>query len=307
MNWATCCRNESRYHRSCCDQVDGEIGQQGDLIEIVVRGDSPVKVAAIADAWAKHFEQYVNEVYSGGQAASYASVQSEVLAKKAGYEVAQEAVTEFVVEKDRTAELKRFIEEKELIITELQSGKQAAIAAIIEEEIEIRRQVISAYLQAIADDQLLGFTKGQEAKRQVLSELIDAEIANRLAALRRDRNMRVELFNSYVDAELRSRLAVFEQQAQEQLGDLEQAYARKDKLDQLLRDAQSLRAQVAEAGSFESNQLALALVKAEAFASSAELSSTLQVQLPSVEGQDQQGRCGRPHRGTRAGTFGGGG
>jgi capsular polysaccharide biosynthesis protein len=267
--------------------VKAEIGQQGDLIEIVVRGDSPTKVAAIANAWAKYFEQYVNQVYSGGLPASYASVQSEVLDKKSGYEDAQEALTEFMVEKDRTGELKRLIEDKELIISELQSSKQEAIAAIVEDEIEVRRQVVAAYLQAITDARLLGFTKEQEAKRQVLSELIDAEIANRLAALRRDRDLRLGLFNSYVEAELQSRLAVFQQQALEQVGDLEQAYARKDKLDQLLRDVRSLRAQVAEAGSFESNQLALALVKAEAFASSVELSSTLQVQLPLVEGQDQ--------------------
>jgi len=267
--------------------VEARIEQQSDLIKIVARSDEPVKAALIANAWAMAFEKYINEVYSGSLPNSFASVQRETQSRKAEYEIAQQAVIDFTAKDDRSAELERLVEEKELIIRELQSGKQAAIAAIIEEEIAIRRQVISAYLQAIADNRMLGFSKGQEAKREILNQLIDAEINGRLAALKRDRDIRVELFASAIQGELDSRLAVFEQQVQEKVGDLEQAYARKDKLDRLLRDARSLQAQVEQHGSFDSNQLALTLLKTEAFASSVPISTTLQVQISPTDGTYQ--------------------
>lgn len=82
-------------------------------------------------------------------------------------------------------------------------------------------------------------------------------------------------------------LSVFDQQVNEQLENITQAYARKDKLDRLLNDARGLRAQATQAGSTSDDGLALILLKAEAFASSSGLPGELHVPVSAGDQESQ--------------------
>jgi capsular polysaccharide biosynthesis protein len=110
--------------------VDGQV-VHGDLIQITVRSSSPVTAALVANAWGVEYEQYVNQLYGGGEIESAFAIGLEAGGAKAEYEVAERALVEFT-EKSRVAELTRLIEEKQEIIKSLQAAKQKALDAKIE-------------------------------------------------------------------------------------------------------------------------------------------------------------------------------
>ena len=272
--------------------VEGEVFENSDLIAIKVTAGDPEKAATIANAWAHHFVASINQTY-GGEEESLVLIGQQVTEAKTAYETTEEALRQFIVEQDRISELQRLVQEKETIITSLRAGKQAAVSAVIDRQIEIQSQLINAYMEASAANRLLAFNKGQEAKRAVVAEWLDFERESRLAVLRRDRNLRERLFNTFVQAEADSRLAVFNEQVSEKLSDLSQAYGRRDRYQKFLVDARAMLAQVKQGGqaSAASNSLALLLLKAEIFAASGGLPGDLQLQIlasPSEITADQQ-------------------
>ncbi|MEE8390808.1 MAG: Wzz/FepE/Etk N-terminal domain-containing protein, partial [Anaerolineae bacterium] len=264
--------------------IEGEVLEDSDTIQITASHRDPVKAAAISNAWAQAFETHVNSIYGEAPFTPFADIHEQVLETRAGYDQAQEALLAFLSADDRISELQRQIEEEEKTIASLRAGRQSAISAVIDKEVEVKQRLISAYLEDDTVNRLFAFNKGQEAKRQILGTWIDAEVTNRIAAINRDRDTRLRLFNTSVAAEIDSRMRVFEHQRDELLRKLEIAYTRKHRLEDLIIEARLMREQLIKGGeaSARSNGLALLSFKSKVFAGGQPF-GTLDLQLPSVD------------------------
>lgn len=262
------------------NQVGATIVNKGDLIDITVSDSDPERAAAIANAWAVEYETLVNTLYSGAPTTLSDEVGTELARAREEYHAAQAAVEAFILE-NQLDELTRLIDEKKLMLDQLQQGRSTAVSTIIDEQVRAQQQIISAYYNAQSASKLLLFNKQQEAKRTMFSAYIDAEIQNRLAAFTRDRNIRMEAFNTYVDAELNGKMAVIDEQINEKTSTLSRYYAEKTTTAKLLDNARTMRDQIDQGGNAAaaSNTLALLLLKSQAFTPGEELSSNLQLQV----------------------------
>jgi capsular polysaccharide biosynthesis protein len=266
-------------------ELVGSTGSQAnsDLIRITISAESPAKAAALANAWAQNYVEQVNRIYGQIPSELVASVTSELGKAQAEYDSAQTELEAFVAQNE-VDKLNRLIVEKQDIIASLQAGKQTAITTIVDEELQARRQIISAYIAAQASNRLLTFTKEQEAKQRLVSALIDADTEGRLHALASEQSAKTQLFDAYANTETQSKLAVVNQQTQSRIDQLATYYGTRAKLTQLLDNAKVLRDQAAQAGdtSTTTNGLALLLLKAQVYASSVGLPGNLQITLGSI-------------------------
>lgn len=82
------------------NKVQAEVGEKGrgDLILITVSDDDPYKAAAIANAWARVYERYINNLYGGAPTEYSASVQAELERARQEYEQAQAALEQSLAE-----------------------------------------------------------------------------------------------------------------------------------------------------------------------------------------------------------------
>ncbi len=190
-------------------EATGTAREQGDLIEITVRANDPKKATLIANAWGQAYEEYVNEIYSGDVPGSQDTIGKEAASAKADYENAEESLTRFVAD-NRVDELNRRIQEKQQIISSLQSGKQTAVTTVIDTELEARAKIIAEYINAQANNLLVAFSKEQQGKSAMLAAYMDAELSNRLTAIQKDQEARSKLFAQYVDTEINNRLLAFQ-------------------------------------------------------------------------------------------------
>ena len=251
---------KQRQPATLLEIVKGTVDSSSDLIRITVSDRKPDRAEAIANAWARIYEQQVNSAFSGA-AGIYPSLQVEWKKAKDEYETAEKALTAFVAE-NRMDELDRLIGEQQTMIDTLQEAKQANISLAVDKE--------------------------QEAKRQLLEAYIDAEVSSRLAAFEKDRQARSDIFSQFVDAQVDAQKAVIDEQVQAKTQKLADCYTTKARMEQLLKDAQALHAQARAGGAASSatNSLAILLLKAQVFASSAELPGTLQLQLGTASDLD---------------------
>lgn len=235
-------------------KVSGELLPKGDLIQIKVVDQDPHQAAAMADAWAREYERYVNDLYGGAPIDYSASVQSEFERARQAYEVAQADLEAFIAD-NQVDVLTRLIDEKRRTVDALQYGKQVAISTVVSQEIESRSQVVKAY--------------------------VDAQLANKLLVFQKEQQGWRELLSAYADAQNNARLAVFNEQSQARLQTLAGYYDARLRIDRLIEDAESMREQVRLGGdaAAASNGLALLLLKAQAFSLSAPLPGQLQVQV----------------------------
>lgn len=257
---------------------------ESDLIAIHVTSDSPEKSTVIANAWAKYYVEQVNILYGQVPPEVLDSVITEMQNAQVEYEAKQGELESFVANND-VKRLNRLIMEKQGIIDSLQLGKQTAIDALVEEETNAQRQVISAYLNALAQNRLLAFNKEQEAKRQLLGTYIDAEQENRLLAIEKDREARTTLFDVFTSAQITSTIGVLTSQVDGDLAALTSLHTQRNRLQQLLASAQALETQIAAGGdpASQTSVVALAVLKSQAFATIDEENKlTLQFNLDST-------------------------
>lgn len=282
---------EERNPSKLIGRVKGQVfkpeeGGNSDTIQIVASHRDPEKAAAIANTWAQAFEVHVNAIYGGAALSPFVDIRGQVEQAREEYEQAQSALLTFLTQEDRIDELQRQIAEEEIILTSLRAGRQAAVTAIVDKDVEIKSQLVNTYLDDDATNRLFAFNKGQEAKRQILGTWLDAEVANRIAVINRDRDMRLKMFEAAVAAEVDARLQVFGSQRNQVLRELEQTYARKHRLEDLLLEARLMREQLVRGweSSASSSGLALLALKSKVFATTSGLPfGTLDLQLPSVD------------------------
>ncbi len=120
----------------------GKSGQnQGasDIIQIKVKSSEPAEAAQIANAWAKAYEIYINELYSKGPE-SYTSVQRQTVIAQATYEQAEKELTDFAGE-SQIDDLQRRITDTQQRIDDLRKSKQAVFA----ESAQMERVTLSQY------------------------------------------------------------------------------------------------------------------------------------------------------------------
>ena len=67
----------------------------GELIKILVEADSPQKAAAMANAWARAYEEYINRLYRENSLTPD-DIQAQAAEAEKGYQQAEEALTEFL-------------------------------------------------------------------------------------------------------------------------------------------------------------------------------------------------------------------
>ena len=258
---------EERNPARLLEMVSGALKETGtgsqaqannDFIEIKVESSDPAKAAQIANAWAQVYVDYVNDLYSR-RPESYISVQKQVITAQEIYKQAEEALTAFIA-KSYIDDLNRLIAEKQHIIDSLQSARQTAVTTMIDEEVKARSRIIAAYVNAQTQNQLIAFEKEQEGNRALLS--------------------------SFMDAYNQGRESVFSEQVEDRLQTLANHYATKRKMERLLEDARALRAQVQKGGEngAATNSLAILMLKAEIFSTSASLPGQLQLQLELASG-----------------------
>ena len=176
-----------------------------------------------------------------------------------------------------------------------QEANKALVGQLIDAETENRQMAVQMdrqartelfkqYVQALIDNRLAALKKDQDARAQLFSQYADAEIQNRLAALTQEQTAKSKIFDAFSAADLDAKLAVFNDQVQSRIQKLTTSYSTKLKLEKLLSDAQGLQSQVSQAGvsSARSNSLAILLLKAQAYASGADVPANFQLQLSGV-------------------------
>jgi uncharacterized protein involved in exopolysaccharide biosynthesis len=116
-----------------------------DTILIVVEYDDAEKAAAIANAWARSYETYVNQIYGEAAVAPFTDISQQVEEAQREYEAAKDELLAFLEERYDVAELQRQIEEEEAIIAALRTGRQTAISALVDEDVRTKQSLITAY------------------------------------------------------------------------------------------------------------------------------------------------------------------
>jgi hypothetical protein len=214
------------------------------------------------------------------------SVKNDLEKARVEYEATQDQLETFIAA-DNSGRLQRLIQEKEAIITSIQTGKQTAVQSLVDKELAARQQIAAAYIDTLAQNRLFGFQKEQEAKQRIVEMYINTEIQNRINAFYQDRQARQEIYDRLINAEIETMVAVFDEQLQTQLSQFSNNYAERQRLESLLISARDLQTQVTEGGdaAAASNGLALTLLKTQIFASTESLPANLQLNLENPEAQ----------------------
>ncbi len=144
------------------DEADAGDFPLSDTIEIVVEYDDPDKAAAIANAWSQKFETYVNQIYGDASVTPFTDISQQLVDADAEYESAKNELLTFMAESYDVAELQRQIEEEQAIISTLRSGRQTAIAALVNEDVKAKQQLISAYFDDDQRDLLFALNRKQK-------------------------------------------------------------------------------------------------------------------------------------------------
>jgi uncharacterized protein involved in exopolysaccharide biosynthesis len=128
--------------------VNGELLPNTDTIAIQVNHADPGLAAAIANAWAKSYVDYINTLYSESSLdESYQAMQDQISDAKAAYNVAQEKNITFKQE-NNIAELTRQINERQILIENLSATRIQDLTLQYSESLTETRRVDRLILDA---------------------------------------------------------------------------------------------------------------------------------------------------------------
>lgn len=156
----------------------------------------------------------------------------------------------------------------------------------IQKDREAREKLFAQYVNQEIQNRLLAYQKDQEARSKLFAQYVNAETDNRLLAFQKEQAAKKALYNSYASADSTADTAVFDKQLDAKLQTLSNYYASKNKLERILEDAQALRKRIQEGTQSQStqtgNSLAIVLLQASTFASSANLPVSLQIPMDQI-------------------------
>ena len=119
----------------------------------------------------------------------------------------------------------------------------------------------------IAGNQMASLTRQIEEKQVLLDSLQDGKEAALNAVVSQDQTARLRVFQGLTDAQNNAAFAVLDEQVKQQLQSISQAYDARMQTLRLLDQARTVETQLQEGGNAASNELAIQLLKTEAFAS----------------------------------------
>lgn len=155
---------EERKVEVLLDMVKAET--TGDLIEIAVRSPDPKKAAAIANAWGRTYETYVNQLYSG-RPQSPNDIQSQAVEAEASYQQAEQTLTQFLGDNQISA-LQLEIEAKEKLIASYKNAQTMAQTTVFDKQLETKQQVLANYYGDLVHlEQLLADARALQGQLQV--------------------------------------------------------------------------------------------------------------------------------------------
>lgn len=220
--------------------------------------------------------EIIQSLQAGRQTAITTLVEQQLTAQRQIISAFIEAQT-----RNRLLAFNREQEAKRGIISALMDADSANRLRAFEADQQARRRLFDQYVAAQTENQLLALEKEQSGRAALFASYVKAEIDNRLVAFQQEQNARSTLFSAYASADSRSKVAVFNQQVEAKLQTLASYYDRKQRYERLLSEAQGLWLQVSLGGqaSVSTNHLALVLLKAQVFATSAPLPGELQLRL----------------------------
>ncbi|MCW1968941.1 MAG: Wzz/FepE/Etk N-terminal domain-containing protein [Anaerolineae bacterium] len=169
-------------------KVKGEAPTRTDLVSIKVQDQNPALAAAIANAWALEYEQYVNTIYGGAPVDLSQTIKVEYQRAVQEYEAAQSTYEKFIAN-SKYDEYYRVISETQQTLDALQRSRQTALLASLESEQKWRQTVLDAYRDAQAQNRVIAFVNEQDGKRAVIHEQAQA---------------RLKLLNTYSTARVKS-------------------------------------------------------------------------------------------------------
>lgn len=178
-----------------------------DLIVITARANEPEKAAAIANAWARHYVQEVNRIYGQVPDEMLASLQSELDQAKTSYDAAQRRLEEFLAASPVNS-LRRQAEETQAAIGALQRANTNALDSYVQEILTSYKRIVSAYLTAQTDSQVLGFQREQQTQRQLLNAYFRAYNNAIVDTFDTQRERDTRLIRMYYDQWLRTTAAL---------------------------------------------------------------------------------------------------
>lgn len=167
--------------------VDGLMGRvetssEGDLIKIKASHGTPRTAAAIANAWAKAYVQYVNSLYNV-MAESEEAIVAQLADTRLVYTEAQRALEGFVAD-NRVEELKRKIGSKQQLLDVYQEEQDAAYTEPVQLELGSRRHVLADYYEDLQEIEMwLADARALRAQVGVTSGSAAANVGNALALI----------------------------------------------------------------------------------------------------------------------------
>jgi uncharacterized protein involved in exopolysaccharide biosynthesis len=107
--------------------VEARLPGGGDVIEIQVTDVDPRRAARLANAWAREYERYVNDVYGTMPQSFTESVRQQLSEAREEYDLAQQRLEAFLAD-SRIAELERAISERSHAIEQHLSSRQEEVS-----------------------------------------------------------------------------------------------------------------------------------------------------------------------------------
>jgi len=172
-------------------------------------------------------------------------------------------------------------------------GTSPTAPAAVRQQLEAARKKYDEREQALvafmAENEIDELKLLIEEKLNIVQSLQNSKTSVVTTIFEKEQEGRKELVANYIEAEVAARKAVFNEQLSEKLETLAHYYDNKALLERLLADAGGLLELIRRGGASSSttNALAILLLKAEAFASSGDLPSSIQLQLGAISGLDQ--------------------
>jgi uncharacterized protein involved in exopolysaccharide biosynthesis len=120
-----------------------EASNEGDLISIKARHRDPIAVTTIANAWARQYERYVNDLF-GAAGESGVTVAAQVGSAEATYNAAQAALEAFLGD-NRIATLEREIAARQELLDAYQSARNAAQINPVNLQITTTHKILADY------------------------------------------------------------------------------------------------------------------------------------------------------------------
>ncbi len=192
-------REDERSVARIIEMVRGNLREDTDLISISVTYGDPVLAAEIANVWAQAYVDIINRMYgSGVTAESIQAVEEQVIQAKIDYDQAQAALVDFTAN-NNIFEYTRQITDLEVIITNLRTARTTAVSTIINEQIGAEQAIIQDLYAAQQANILLALQQDQNLRRELIDSYMSALRQTRKDVFTENLNDRLAVLKRYYE------------------------------------------------------------------------------------------------------------